>query len=270
LEVGYFAPVVGIDVSTLEPAERDPAKLRKTALIIIAIAFTGAILVIWAYRIKTANQSDRPPIVTRLKSNFGAINQDGTTVHIGQLEGGVWLTTAIALADKERSRDSLRVMKALAEKYSPEEVNKFVCFTIDPNNDTPEKLAEFAEAEGLTSDRWWFLAAGEKPIRGYVKDKLLLGTVVDETKEGVRTLKFPSIIGVIDQHRHLRGRFDFYQAREVAESAQKLLREEPERAEEFLKDFGRRPEEFLDEEKELQGHLERAIDFILTEDLETK
>ena len=257
---------MGIDVSNLEPAERNPAQLRKTAFIILAVAFFGGAMIMAAYLVKTRGGTDRPAIVNRLESNFAAVNQDGETVDLGQLEGGIWLVTVMALSQPEVSRDSLQLMREIEAQYSAAQVVKFVCFTVDPKNDTPEKLAAFAREQGVDSERWWFLAAGEEPVRGYVKDHLLLGTVVDQrARDG--ELTFPSLVGLIDQHRHLRGRYDFRQAREVAESAAKLLREEPERADEFYEDFGRRPEEFLDEREELKGLLEKAIDYILTEKL---
>ena len=53
--------------------------------------------------------------------------------------------------------------------------------TVDPDNDLPEKMAGFAESLGLAEDpKWWFLAAGEEPTRGFLKDKLKFGQVTEE------------------------------------------------------------------------------------------
>ena len=129
---------MAIDVSTLEPAERDPAKLRKTAFTILIVALLGGLIVVWAYRLKTKAEEDRPAIVTRLESNFGAINQDGVGIDIGQLEGEVWLATTIALSQPEVSADAISAMLEIANEYPKEKVAKFVCLTIDPKNDTTE------------------------------------------------------------------------------------------------------------------------------------
>ena len=248
----------------LEPAERNPAELRRTAFILLAIAVIGGIMVTWSYREKTDPDPDRPPIVSRLNRNFAAVNQNGEGVDLGKLEGQVWLATAVVLSDKEAFADTLAVMREVETEFGPEEVSKFVCLALDPETDRPEQLKAYADELGLSADRWWFLAAGEEPIRGYAKDHLRLGTV-DESGE---SLKAPSVVTIIDQHRHLRGRYDFRQAREVAESAKKLLAEEPERAEEFEDDFGQRPEAFTDDDVELKEHLFKALRHILTEDLE--
>ena len=260
--------VVGIDVSTLEPAERDPAKLRKTAFLMLSVAFVGAFIVIKAYRLKTEDESGRPAVVTRLESNFAAVNQEGEGVDIGQLEGKVWLATTIALSRPEIFADSIKVMKEIEAEYTEDQVVKFVCLTVDPENDRPEKLKEYADVNGLGSERWWFLAASEDLIRGYVRDEMRLGSVSIVEEGSEERIDFHSIIGVYDQHRHLRGdQFDFKQAREVAESAQKFMETEPENAEKMFKEIGVKPQEHVDDYEERLKELRETIDFLLTEDL---
>ena len=257
---------MAIDRTKLEPAERNPAELRRTALILLAMAVIGGIMVTTAYRKGTEPEPDRPPIVSRLNRNFAAVNQDREGVDLGMLEGKVWLASAIALSDREAFSDTLAAFREVEKEFGPEEVGKFVILALDPEQDRPEQLKAIAEELGVSSDRWWFLAAGEEPIRGYAKDHLRLGTVTEN--DAGKVVKAPSVLTIVDQHRHLRGRYDFRQAREVSESAQKLLAEEPERADEFEKDFGKRPEEFTDEDVELKEHLFKALRHILTEDLE--
>lgn len=259
---------MAIKRGNLEPAERNPAELRRTAIILLLMAVVGGFMVTWAYRIKTSEDPDRPPIVSRLNRNLAALNQDKEGVDLGKLEGELWVATAVVLSDREAFSDTLAVLREVEGKYGPDQVGKIVCLTLDPENDRPDKLKAFADELGVSSDRWWFLAAGEEPMRGYAKDHLRLGTVTEETRDGKVVLEAPSVVAIVDQHRHLRGRYDFRQAREVAESAKKLLAEEPERADEFEEDFGQRPEEFADDDEELKEHFFKALDYILTEHLE--
>jgi protein SCO1/2 len=60
-----------------------------------------------------------------------------------------------------------------ARSYLPQEVVKnarFVAITVDPDNDTPERLRQFAERRGL--DREWTLLTGEKANVNWILYKL--------------------------------------------------------------------------------------------------
>lgn len=198
---------------------------------LLVTAVVGAVLVVIDYRgkLKEQQESGRPPHVTRLESNFAAVRQDKKAVGLNSLEGKVWFLTTVCLAQKEKSAENLRVMKALEEKHADRDDLHFVCLTVDPDNDEPKKMAEFAAEMGLADNEdWWFLAAGEEPTRGYIKDKLKYGTVSETTEEGVTRVEFDSMMGIVDHNRNLRGRYNFGAALAEQEKTRKLLADDPE------------------------------------------
>ena len=77
----------------LEPAERDPVKLRKTAFILAAVMLVGGVLVMMDYlrTIRAQEQTGRPAFEGRLNKNFAAVGHDKKLVTIGELEGKVWV-----------------------------------------------------------------------------------------------------------------------------------------------------------------------------------
>ena len=228
---------MSFDRSNLVPVPRDPAKLRKTALILLAIAFGGALIIIYfGYlpKIQEDEKSGRPPHVTRLESNFAAVRHDKQMVGLDSLKDKVWFLTTVCLAQKEKSAENVRVMMSIAEKYADREDLHYVCLTVDPENDEPEKMAEFAAELGLVDDKsWWFLAAGEEPTRGYIKDKLKYGSVSEVTEVGVTRVVFDSVLGIVDHNRNLRGRYKFPGALEEQEKTRRLLSEDPAAYEEL-------------------------------------
>lgn len=222
------------DLSHLEPAERDPVQLRRTGLTIAAIMLVGGALVMAAYLVKTRadGQDARPHIVGRLTQAFGGRDQDGQAFVTSQLEGKISLVTPICGTERERTAESLRVMKLVAERFPDDERYRFVGITVDPENDGPEQLKAMLADLGVTGDpRWLFVQAEEKNARGYLRKMLRL-----ETSETIRmgdkeVKRFRSGIVLIDPNLHvLEPQYDFNLAREVQEDAKRLLRESPEEA----------------------------------------
>ena len=254
-----------IDVSQLEPAERNPAQLRRTGWTIALVMIFGGIVVTWAYKLvyKRQLESGRPPIVAKLKDNFGAVNQDRKGFKMSHLEGRISLITLVALNEQETTAESLRAMKLVAERLNDREDLRFLCITIDPERDSLELLKAWSEELGVAGDsRWSFVAASEDPTRSYVKDQLRLGSVLEREEEGKPRLEFVSMVALVDQRLHLRGRYDFNEALAVQEDAKRMLVEEPERAEEL------KAKDHLEDVKALEDHLLAAIDFISNEKLE--
>ena len=75
------------DISHLEPADRDPAQLRRTGLIITAIMIAGGLFVTFAFVLKLrADAKDvRPHIVGRLTEKFGGRDQNNKAFTTDQL-----------------------------------------------------------------------------------------------------------------------------------------------------------------------------------------
>ena len=249
----------------LEPAERDPVKLRKTGLILAAVMVVGGVLVMMDYlrTIRAQEATGRPAFEGRLNKNFGAVGHDKALVTIGELEGKVWLATAVVLSQKDKTAENITALRKAAEHFKDREDLHFVVFTADPETDQPEKMAEFATELGLAEDpRWWFAAAGEEQLRGFLRTQLKLGATGFKDVDGTKVLMFPTVIRVIDRHRHLRGgRFDFAVARAVQEDARQMLANDPDRAAEL------RAEEQTEAVQLLQDKLHERIDYILNEKL---
>lgn len=223
------------DISDLEPAERDPAQLRKTGLIIASIMILGGILIVVAYLIKTRldAQDDRPHVVGRLEEIFGGRDQNGKAFVTSMLKGKITLFLGVDGEEQDRMTESLRMMKMVAEKFPDDDTFRFVGVTVNPKHDGPEELRAMLEELGVGDDpRWFFVQAEEKNARGYLRDNLRVETrrtvYIDKKKVDL----FDAIIVLLDPNLHVfepRYRFDF--AKEVQDDAIRLLEEDPKEAE---------------------------------------
>ncbi|MBK1830059.1 hypothetical protein JIN77_04955 [Verrucomicrobiaceae bacterium R5-34] len=248
----------------LEPAERNPAELRRTALILVAIMILGAAFVLYAYVQHERQQDpDRPPIVTKITKNFAAKNQHGQLVSLSDLEGSVWFAAPISVTQLDENKHAIAMLKEIAAHYQDHEKVRFVLISIEGADQgvEPEQLAEAAEKLGLTDAKWWLLTTGDtKKQRGYIKDQLRLG-LVSEREEGdpAGKWKFPSQIALLDPAMHLRQRYDFREAYEAQKKVEEALADNPELKDEENIDI------YLHAVSKLKEKLYANTDYVLAE-----
>lgn len=194
---------MALDPNTLEPAIRDPRKLRRTAFILVGIMIAGSIGILAAYKQVAKKQAydPRPPIYGRLNENLAVVRQDGSTAGLLDLDNCVWLACAVSVNQPDSWKRSREVMMRMRDHYAGNKEVRFVCLTIDPNRETPEVLAKTARELGAELPTWWFAGAGQEFIQKYLKDKFKLGAM--PSFDGAKW-SYNSKLLLVDRNRHLR------------------------------------------------------------------
>jgi cytochrome oxidase Cu insertion factor (SCO1/SenC/PrrC family) len=251
----------------MEPAEKNPAELRRTAFKLVGIMIIGAVVVLSAYFAKSKQKAEenegRPPITTKISRNFAAKNHEDRLVATYDLEGKVWFAVPVCVSQLDENKHALGMMKEIADHYEGNDNLRFVAVAINGVDQgvNPDELKRAMGQLGIDDDRWWFLTTGDtKKQRGYIKDQLRLGIVSERPdKDPAGKWKFPSQIALIDREMHIRQRYDFREAEQFEQAARELLKEKPE-----LKGV----EKFksaLNAVYELKKTLFTNIDFVLSE-----
>ena len=263
--LSYVSDAVARKIGSLEPAERNPAQLRKTGLAIAAIMMIGGLLVTVAYRMKlNAEERDRRPhVVQRLTEVFFGRDQHNRAFSTDQLKGKVTFFTPISLGEEERMEQVLSLMVELSKKYSENENLRFVGFTIQGEKDGPEELQGLLEKLGVAGDeRWLFVQAEEDSVRGYIRHKIRV-----EFEETISSLegpvkRFRSTLVFIDENLHvLEPHFDLNAALEVQEDARRMLENDPDRAEKY------KAGDRLDDYRKARERILEVFNFMLEGDL---
>ncbi|MGB2403300.1 MAG: SCO family protein, partial [Akkermansiaceae bacterium] len=219
----------------MEPAEKNPAELRRTAFKLVGIMVIGAVVVLTAYFAKSKQKAEanegRPPITTKISRNFAAKNHEGKLVATYDLKGKVWFAVPVCVSQLDENKHALAMMREVANHYKGDDNVRFVAFSINGVDQgvEPEDLKRAMDQLDINDDRWWFLTTGNtKKQRGYIKDQLRLGIVSERAGEDrAGKWKFPSQMALIDREMHIRQRYDFREADQFEQAARELLEEKP-------------------------------------------
>ncbi len=100
---------------------------------------------------------------------FTLVDQQGRTVTRETLLGSPWVANFIFARCPTHCPYTLREVFELQERTQGTDV-KFVTVTVDPANDTVEKMAELSKAFAADPDRWLFLTGEAAEIRKLIMD----------------------------------------------------------------------------------------------------
>lgn len=191
----------------LEPAERDPKQLRRTAWVLVVVMLLGGTLIFTAYN-KWASEKykdDRPAVIYRItkERDLRMIRQDGTQADLADLRGKVIALNIISLKHPETARRGFEVMRRLLETYAGNADVQLVTLVIDPipSEETAATLAKAADALSIKLPQWW-LGTNDKPtLDRFIKNELK--TSVFPVEENGKWTFDTSVI-LIDRNGHIR------------------------------------------------------------------
>jgi len=220
------------DPTPLEPAIRDPRKLRRTAWVLLVVMLLGGVMIHLAYQSWSKKQSVdlRPAFVTRIakEKDLRVLRQDGAQADLLEHDGQVWVLAAVSSAQLETSEHTLAVMKRLAEKYAGRTDFGLVCLVVDSGEreQLDALLTDTAKRIGATLPQWWVASQRREELHKFVKNELKASLYPHQAADG--KWSFDTSLVLIDRNRHVRqavipqkqggppfvARFDFDQAAE--------------------------------------------------------
>ena len=187
----------------LEPAVRDPRKLRRTALILVAIMIASGIGILFAYMKLAERQAldDTPSVKGRILRNFKVWTQDGKEADLGRIDGDVYVIAPVLFSEPERWKHTREVLQGLAKRYEGREDFHIVCLTVDPEGEAPDKLEGYASGLGARLPQWWLAATREESTHKFLKNVLKMETI-PHRQDGKWI--YDGAVVVIDRDRHIR------------------------------------------------------------------
>lgn len=160
-------------------------------------------------------------------SNFSLVDQTGKPFTQASLEGTVWIT---AFLFTRCPTVCPRIMKQLVQMQTTVKNKnipaKFLCFSVDPEFDTPQVLTAFGERHGVDFSRWVFLTGDSSAIQRTVTEGFKVGLegAIDESKDHLG-ITHGSHLVLVDRARFVRGYYrssDEPKTREMLHDAARL------------------------------------------------
>ncbi len=197
-----------MDVSQLEPAERDPKKLRATAFKLVIFIVISGLVLNYAYRQYQArtHNSERPSLLTKItEPEVELLTADGKQRNLQDLKGEITLVITLPSTPQPESQPSIDALKEVMEAFkdSPKQP-RILVFVLDGSNVAPEKmsgvLADFgAEPEVL---RVAANEEGKSSLRSFLKAKMRFNITPTGKEAG---FDYDTRLVLLDQHLHVRG-----------------------------------------------------------------
>jgi protein SCO1 len=143
---------------------------------------------------------------------FQLTSQDGRSFDSNALAGKIWVADFIYTTCPGPCPRMTSQMHEVQQAVSKLPDVRIVSFTIDPANDTPPVLAEYAKEHGASPAIWYFLTGPVPTLQMLDRDAFKLGNI-----DG--TLQHSTRFVVVDRHGRIRG---YYETSEPA-AIQKVI-----------------------------------------------
>lgn len=182
-------------------------KIFAIATLIAAVAFA-----VFAMKQRSATSTEPLPYIGRIDT-FSLVDQRGRPFGLADLGDDIWVADFIFTGCQVACPMLTSRMRALQKHVEEREQAlgkrlpiRFVSFSVDPEVDTPEKLAAFATKWGADQERWSFLTGPLAEVNRAVVRGLKI-----HFEKGTETSAFDVMHGehfvVIDGEHRIRGYF---------------------------------------------------------------
>ena len=177
---------------------------------------------------------------TKWVEDFSLVKRTNDGFDSSELRGKVWVTSFFFASCPSSCRQQNQTIGTLYRSLAKDGI-QFVCITVDPENDTTERLREYAD--NFTSDvkNWMFLTGEYEYIRriGSEKFQMAVGPQTHSSK-----------LAVVDKWGNVRGQFSWDDDSELI-ALKKLTSELSNETEE--------PQEYIEKRQQLHENLESTI-----------
>lgn len=206
------------NASSNESASPEPALENKPSLQQRAARFAGspkawilALLVLFALPLgrTLAQEVPKPPQLALELPAFELTNQRGEKFSLADLRGKIWVADFVFLScPTVCPKLTKRMFEIQHRTRNLGDAFHLVTFTVDPENDTPDRLAEYAYANRASPGRWTFLTGSLETIEKTVVKGFKMAMGKEETSPGLFSIFHGERLVLVDQQGRIRGYYE--------------------------------------------------------------
>ncbi|HVS36933.1 MAG TPA: SCO family protein [Gemmataceae bacterium] len=141
--------------------------------------------------------------------DFTLTERSGRTVHLSDLTGKVWVASFIFTTCTGPCPAVTGTMAQLQSEFAKEPDFQLVTFTVDPKDDTPAVLTDYAKKYGAKPDRWLFLTGKEADVYKLLGDGFHVGAQKNTSADATpgTAVTHDTHLAVVDRRGRIRGYF---------------------------------------------------------------
>ncbi|MGH7853301.1 MAG: SCO family protein [Candidatus Binatia bacterium] len=141
--------------------------------------------------------------------DFMLTERNGNSVSLSQLRGKIWIADFIYTTCTDTCPLQTVMMAKLQQEYAGKPEVQFVSFTVDPERDTPQVLARYADKHQADPSRWYFLTGQRDRIIRLIQQGFHLAVVAApaEADQFGMIPHSPRFV-LVDKEARIRGYYD--------------------------------------------------------------
>ncbi len=142
---------------------------------------------------------------------FALTERSGKTITNHDLAGKVWVADFVYTTCPGPCPMITAGMAKLEDAVANDPQVQLVTFTVDPQTDTPQVLAKYADQFGADPNRWWFLTGPEKAVYDLIGNGFHLAVQDNRNQppqEGQFTVTHSTYLALVDGDGTVRGYYD--------------------------------------------------------------
>jgi protein SCO1/2 len=183
-----------------------------------------SVAVTWKIRNIRLKRPTSTPVVTPTSPgdeptyvpDFSLIDKSGTPVTLADLKGQVWVANFF-FTNCPAQCPAMNLRMGQIQRALPDgAAAKLVSITVDPDNDSPEVLAEYAKTFHAKDDRWLFLTGDKQAIIRLAKEGFKLPAGENPNDHSLR-------LALVDRDGRIRGYYNSTDEKSVAELQERLI-----------------------------------------------
>lgn len=153
-------------------------------------------------------QEPEPPPKLWQIPEFQLVNQHGQPAGSAALKGKVYVLNVFFTSCKAICPKLMRAMKTLQTRYKKWGTSvHLVSISVDPTNDTAERLKRYGEKMGIDFASWTLLTGEEKAIRALITKGFKTHVGEKRSQGGILDIAHTGNVALVDGAGWLRGTF---------------------------------------------------------------
>ena len=158
-----------------------------------------------SFAIYSRLQNPTPPLpVLGQVTGFSFQDHRGKTLTAADLKGSPWIADFIFTRCAGTCNVMTSAMVALNKQIPEDSDVKLVSFSMDPEHDTPQVLAEYAKTQGAEHPRWYFLTGKRDEMYKLTRDQFMQ-VVTEEGGTVEEPIVHSTRFVLVDRRGRIRG-----------------------------------------------------------------